>query len=189
MFKLARAALLVVAVTPAVLAQSPHVEVRSQSIASGEVELLPTLDGARVYRFTVDLDFRNLAPGAVIDYEVRSATGAAAGGGMFTVSPDMMNADGKVSVLTGFAGLEFKPGDVILVKLADLNLAPPDPSKPKKLVANAFGIVDTCTTYCDRCADKAGTLCNLGVVTFNCSCSGETRSFRARHDPRVRFGE
>ena len=94
---------------------------------------------------------------------------------MFTIRPEMLSADGdSISVLTGFGGLELGAGSRIVVQLVDLASAAP-PAGPKRAIG-ASGIVDTCTTYCDRCADKAQVLCNQGVSTYACSCDGESRT-------------
>ena len=151
-------------------AQQPQVVVKSQLIAAGEVQRVETVDSTRLYRLTVDVASSKPAIGANVEYEILTASGAALGGGMFTVGPEMLDAQNEtLSVLTGFGGLELGADHVIVVRLV-----PPD--GPKRAVGGSGGIVDTCTTYCDRCSEKAGTLCNLGVLTYSCSCSGESRS-------------
>lgn len=153
-----------------VAAQMPQVVVRSHLMTAGEVQRVETVDSTRLYRLTVNVESSKPVIGANVEYEILTASGAALGGGMFTVRPEMLDAHNEtLSVLTGFGGLELGAEHAILIKLV-----PPD--SLKRAVGGAGGIVDTCTTYCDRCSEKAGSLCNLGVQTYSCSCSGETRS-------------
>lgn len=156
-------------------AQPPQVVTRSEVSIAGEVETIETLDDTRLYRLTVNLDSRRPSTGLGVEYEIFTASGVAAGGGMFTIRPEMLSADGgSISVLTGFGGLELGSGSRIVVQLVD-PASSPSPAGPKRAVG-ASGIVDTCTTYCDRCADKAQAICDQGVSTYSCSCDGESRS-------------
>lgn len=176
-------ALIALAVLPAAFAQNSQVIVRSHALAASEIEAVPTLDGTRVYRLTVDLDSRRLAPGALIEYEILTADGEAAGGGMFTASPSLLNADGDaLTVLTGLGGLELSPRHQIVVKLVD-----PPASRADVRRTTEPQIVDTCTFFCDRCSEKASALCAHGVTTYSCSCSGEDRScsFNCSMRPQV----
>ena len=114
------------ALLPVASAQTPQVVVRSPALAAAEIESVPTLDGTRIYRLSIDLDSRKLVPGTVVEYEILAADGEAAGGGMFTVSPGMISADGDtLTVLTGLGGLELSPGNQAVVKLVD-----PLPDRP-----------------------------------------------------------
>lgn len=145
------------------------VSARSGAPAS-EVEPVETLDGTRVYQLTLH-PAQPLAAGAVVEYLILAADGVVAGGGQFSVRPDMMTPDGNaVSVLTGFGGLDMSLGYRIV---ADITKAGPERS-PRSLTGAQ--ITDTCTTFCDRCSDKAASLCTNGVATYNCGCSGESRN-------------
>lgn len=159
---------------PAAMARAPQVVAKSAAIASGEVEAVETLDSTRVYRLKLDFGSRRPSTGNV-EYEVLTAAGAVAGGGMFTVRPEMFEGE-TLSVLTGFGGLEFGPGASVAVWFDSTAPAAPT-GGGKRAVESAAEpqIVDTCTTYCDRCADKT-TMCTNGVQTYSCSCSGEGRS-------------
>lgn len=107
-------------------AQPPQVVSRSEVSVAGAVEAIETLDATRVYRLTVNLDSRRPAIGMNVEYEIFTAAGAAAGGGMFTIRPEMVSADGdSISVLTGFGGLELGAGSRIVVQLVDLASAAP----------------------------------------------------------------
>lgn len=171
---------LLVFAAPAAIAQLPQVVVSSPAFAAAEIESVHTLDGTRVYRLTVDADSRKLSAGTVVEYEILMADGTAAGGGMFTASPAMMSADGEtLSALTGLGGLELSPRHQVLVKLAELTSPsadfPPGGRHPAERIVEPQ-IVDTCTFFCDRCSEKASSLCSNGVQTYTCSCSGEDRS-------------
>lgn len=148
--------------------------VSARSVAPApEVERMDTLDGARVYQLTIHLT-QPLPPGAAIEYLILSADGVVAGGGQFSVRPDMMTPEGNaVSVLSGFGGLDMSLGYRIVADVIDVIKASPERS-PRSLTGAQ--ITDTCTTFCDRCADKAASLCTNGVATYNCSCSGESRN-------------
>ena len=171
-------AILLALVLPAVSrAQSPKVVAKTEFVTAGKIEAVETLDETNVYRFTVELG-QSLPAGANVEYEIQDSRGAVLGGGMFTVSPEMLNADrDAVTVLTGFGGLKLGPQHRIVVKLGVLDPAPEKPAaRVKRLAGESGPITHTCTSYCDRCAEKAGSLCNLGVQTYNCSCDGESRS-------------
>ena len=138
-------------------------------LASADVQPVETLDGTRVYRLTVNLS-RPLPPEAVVEYLVLSASGAVAGGGSFAVRPDMMAADSDaVSVLTGFGGMDMSPGHRVVAEVVDSSQRSAKPATESQ-------ITDTCTVFCDRCSDKAASLCTNGVATYSCSCSGDSRS-------------
>src|SRR5215213_5511688 len=156
-------------------AQPLQVVSKSEVSVAGEVEAIETLDATPLYRLTVNLDPRRHSTGTTVEYEIRTAAGSAAGGGMFTIRPEMLSADGdSLSVLTGFGGLELGAGSRVVIQLVDLASAGPS-AGPKRAVG-ASGIVDTCTTYCDRCADKAQALCDQGVSTYSCGCDAESRT-------------
>ena len=155
------------------MARAPQVVAKSAAIASGEVEAVETLDSTRVYRLKLDFGSRRPATGNV-EYEVLTAAGTVAGGGMFTVRPEMFEGE-TLSVLTGFGGLG-RPrilGRRVVRQRGTCSTR----GGGKCAVESAAEpqIVDTCTTYCDRCADKT-TMCTNGVQTYSCSCSGEGRS-------------
>lgn len=187
MLKAVRCAVLfAVTLLPAAFAETPQVVLRSQALAAAEIESVPTLDDTRVYRLRVDLDSRKLVPGALVEYEVLRADGEAVAGGIFTASSGMINADGDtLTVLTGFGGLELSPRHQVVVKLVD-PLTSRQPGGDVRRIAEPQ-IVDTCTLFCDRCSEKAGTLCANGVETYSCSCSGEDRScsFKCNSRPPV----
>jgi hypothetical protein len=172
------ALLIVLTVTLAVTAsaQTPQVQVvaKSETNIAGEVEAIETLDATRLYRLTLHLDPRRHSAGTTVEYEISTAAGDAAGGGMFTIRPEMLNANGdSMSVLTGFGGLELGAGSRIAVQLMDV--AAPTPREDPKRVIGATGIVDTCTSFCDRCAEKADAICDQGVSTYSCGCEAESR--------------
>lgn len=175
MEKLALLILLTVTLAATASAQAAQVVARSEASVAGEVEAIETLDDTRLYRLTVDLDSREHSSGTSVEYEIFTAAGAAAGGGMFTIRPEMLSADGSsLSVLTGFGGLELGAGSRILVQLVDVASAPP--AGPKRAIGASGPIVDTCTSFCDRCYEKAQALCNQGVSTLNCGCESESRT-------------
>lgn len=175
--KLIPSILLTLALTPVAWAQSPQVVARSQFITAGEIHTVETLDGTRVYRLTVELGSQKPPAGATVEYEILNAAGSALGGGMFTVDPEMLSTDGaSVTVLTGFGGLDLGSGHTIVVKLREPDLTPAKRPADMKRAVEESGITDTCTYFCDRCSEKAGTLCNLGVQTYNCSCDNDSRT-------------
>ncbi len=156
-------------------AQAPQVVTSSEVSVAGEVEVVENLDAIPLYRLTVNLDPRRHSVGTNVEYEILTAPGIGAGGGMFTIRPEMLSADGRsISVLTGFGGLELGAASRVVIKLVDLESGA-SPGNPKRVIG-ASGIVDTCTSYCDRCADKATALCDQGVTTYECGCDGESRS-------------
>ncbi|HVG08451.1 MAG TPA: hypothetical protein VNM67_12150 [Thermoanaerobaculia bacterium] len=167
--------LLTTTLAVAASAQPPQVVTRSEVVAAGEIEAVDTLDATRLYRLTVNLDPRRHSTGTSVEYEILTAAGAAAGGGMFTIRPEMLNADGdSLSVLTGFGGLELGAGSRIAVQLMDAASAAP-PAGPKRVIGSS-GIVDTCTSFCDRCSEKAKAICDQGVSTYSCGCDAESRT-------------
>jgi hypothetical protein len=175
MHRLALLILLALTLAATASAQSPQVVFKSEVNVAGAVEAVETLDATRLYRLTVNLDPRRHSIGTNVEYEIFNAAGAAVGGGMFTVRPEMLSADGdSISVLTGFGGLGLGAGSRVVIQLVDLASEGP-PAGPKRVVG-ASGIVDTCTTYCDRCADKAQALCDQGVSTYSCGCDAESRT-------------
>ena len=142
----------------------------SRSIAPADVQLVETLDGSRMYRLTVQLDNKPSAD-TTVEYQILTAGGVVAGGGMFTVRPDMMSPDGEaVTALTGFGGLDMSLGYRVVAEVAGASRG-----SAVKSIAEAQ-ITDTCTTFCDRCSDKAASLCTNGVSTYRCSCASESRS-------------
>ena len=156
-------------------AQAPLVVTKSEVAVAGEVEKVETLDSTPVYRFTVNLDPARHPVGTNVEYVVYTDKGVAAGGGMFTIRPEMLSADGRsLSVLAGFWGVELGADSKIVVQLADLASSLPGPS-PKRAVG-ASGITDTCTSYCDRCAEKTQLVCPEGVKTYSCGCASESRT-------------
>jgi hypothetical protein len=74
---------------------------------------------------------------------------------------------GSVTVLAGFTGIKIQPGQSVLARFIDDELT-------VKPMAKQF--TDTCTTFCDRCSDKAEAVCNNGVSTLNCSCGDSART-------------
>lgn len=157
----------------AALAQAPLVVTRSEVSVAGDVEKIETLERAPLYRFTVNLDPDRHSAGTNVEYVVYTDKGVAAGGGMFTIRPEMLSADGRsLSVLAGFWGLDLGADSKIAVQLANLTSSSPGP----KRAVGAGGITDTCTTYCDRCAEKTQLVCPEGVKTYTCSCASESRT-------------
>lgn len=135
-----------------------------------DVEPVETLDGTRVYHLTVHF-MQPLPADAAIEYLILSADGTIAGGGQFSVRPDMVAPEGDaVSMLTGFGGLDMSRGYRIV---AEVTRAIPE--RTRKALTESQ-ITDTCTTFCDRCSDKAVAVCTNGVSTYNCGCSGESRT-------------
>jgi hypothetical protein len=153
-------------------AQSPRTFLESAEIESAEVKPVETLDGTSLYQLTLTFgEIRKSLAGLNVEYELRAADGTTAGGGMFTAAPAMLTPDRKgISVLTGFGGLKIGPKHLLVVRAADLGLAPEGRRGQEK------NITDTCTTYCDSCADKGAALCTQGVSTYSCSCGPDTRS-------------
>lgn len=144
----------------------------SRSIAPADVQLVETLDGSRIYRLTVQLgDKPSDSAADTVEYQVLTAGGVVAGGGMFTVRPDMMTPDGEaVTALTGFGGLDMSLGYRVVAEVTGASRG----SAVKSIAEQQ--ITDTCTTFCDRCSDKAAPLCTNGVSTYSCSCASESRS-------------
>jgi hypothetical protein len=140
-------------------------------MAPADVQTVETLDGTRIYRLTVQLDARKPSTDTVVEYQILTAGGTVAGGGMFAVRPDMMTADGEtVSVLNGFGGLDMSLGYRVVAEVAESSRG-----RSVQSVAEPQ-ITDTCTLFCDRCSDKAAALCTNGVSTYSCSCGTESRS-------------
>lgn len=144
----------------------------SAEIESAEVKPIETLDGTTLYQLILTFgELRKPLTGLNVEYELRAADGTTAGGGMFTVAPEMLTPDRKgISVLTGFGGLKISSKHLLLVKVVDLGLASEGRRGQEK------NITDTCTTFCDACADKGAALCAQGVSSYSCSCGPDTRS-------------
>jgi hypothetical protein len=176
MKKLSLLILLTMTLAVAASAQPPQVVTRSEVSVAGQIEAVENLDDIPLYRLTVNLDPRRHSVGTNVEYEIYTAAGVGAGGGMFTIRPEMLSADGgSISVLTGFGGLELGSGSRVVVQLVNLASAA-SPADPKRAVGASDGIVDTCTSYCDRCAEKAAALCDQGVTTYECGCDAESRT-------------
>lgn len=65
-------------------------------------------------------------------------------------------------------GLELGSGSRVVVQLVNLEA-------PMR-AAGAGPIVDACTNYCDRSADKALAICDQGTLTYECGCDAESRT-------------
>jgi hypothetical protein len=158
---------------------SPRFLLASAELESVKIEPLKTLDRAAVYQLTVALrQGQKLLPGMEVEYEVHAIDGMAIGGGMFAVHQEMLAPGGNsLSVLTGFGGLKLHPRQLIIFKLGDPGFTPEKPAEHGPLAGqNKQVITDTCTTFCDRCADNAGSLCSQGAGTYSCNCSDVSRS-------------
>jgi hypothetical protein len=151
---------------------SPRFFLESPEIESAELKPVHALDGTSLYRLNLTFgELRKPLSSLNVEYEIRGVDGTTAGGGMFTVAPEMLTPDKKgVSVLTGFGGLKVTPKHLLLVRVGELGYAPEEGRNQEK------NITDTCTTYCDACADKAAALCSQGVNTYSCSCGPDTRA-------------
>lgn len=158
---------------------SPRLLVASADLESVTIEPLETLDRAAVYQLTVALrEGQELQPGMEVVYEVHAMDGTAVGGGMFAVTQGMLGPDGNnLSVLTGFGGLKLNSQQLVIFKLTDPGLTPARPREGGRLPGTSKQIItDTCTTFCDRCADNAGSLCSQGAASYSCNCSDLSRS-------------
>jgi hypothetical protein len=151
-------------------------------VTGAAVERLDTLDGSAVYKLQVQLAEPPASLGGLnAEYEVLAEGGRPLGGGMFTIAPKML-APGHDSftALTSFGGLELGSAQLLVIKITEpsfLAAAGPRARIGAARAAEAPAIVDTCTSYCDKCASHAETLCGQqGTKTYSCSCSGETRS-------------
>ena len=154
------------------LALAASADARSvpRSIVTADVQPVETLDGSRIYRLTVHFDGKPLTD-TMVEYQILSSGGAVAGGGMFTVQPEMVTSDGDaVTALTGFGGLEMSLGYRVVAEVTGTGRS----TSVKSITESQ--ITDTCTTFCDRCSDKAAALCANGVSTYSCSCASESRS-------------
>jgi hypothetical protein len=152
--------------------QSPRLFLESAEIESAEIKPVQALDGTSLYRLTLSFgDLQRPLTGINVEYEIRGVEGTTAGGGMFTVAPEMVTPDRKgISALTGFGGLKIGPKHLVMVRVADSGFASAGRRGQEK------NITDTCTTYCDSCADKGAALCTQGVSSYSCSCGPDTRS-------------
>jgi len=128
-----------------------------------------TVDGTPVYKIRFDLAGpRKPLHGVMVEYEIQDASGAALGGGSFLVRPAMIDPrSGSVTVLAGFTGIKIQPGQLVLARFVDDELAANPTAKQ---------FTDTCTTFCDHCSDKADAVCTNGVNNLNCSCGDSARS-------------
>lgn len=134
-------------------------------IESVAVESLDTIDGSLIYRIEIELGstldvvpFGKL-PGFV-EYEIRTESGYALGGGSFDVEGSRtVLEEGRIVVLSNLGGIKIGSQDEIIFKA----------SLGTKQVAS-------CETFCDLCASKAAALCINGTTEYACSCGGESKS-------------
>lgn len=165
----------------------PRVVANSESlrlqVTGAQLDRLETLDRAPVYRLELRLAERPATlAGVEVEYEVLADDGRALGGGMFTLHSGMLAPGGEaLNVLTGFGGLDLGAANLLLVRLSDGGGLPPRGPRSRAGAAAAPPanpqIVDTCTTFCDKCAGNAENLCgSAGTQSYTCSCSDGSRS-------------
>ena len=157
-------------------------ETNRMVVTGAEVERIDTLDGAPVYRLQVHLAEAPTSTGGLnVEYEVLAEEGRPLGGGMFTIAPKMLTPEREsFTALTGFGGLELTAAQLLVIKVTEpsfLEAAGPRARIDAARTAGVAAVVDTCTSYCDKCASHAEALCGQqGTKTYSCTCSGENRS-------------
>jgi hypothetical protein len=139
------------------------------TVTGAAIEPVPTVDGTPLYKIRFDLAGSRTTPRDVmVEYEIQDSGGAVLGGGSFLVRSDMIDPhSGSVTVLAGFTGIKVQPGQLVLARFVDDELAAKSPAKQ---------FTDTCTTFCDHCSDKAEAVCVNGVSSLNCSCGDNART-------------
>ncbi|HEV2845072.1 MAG TPA: hypothetical protein VG477_09525, partial [Thermoanaerobaculia bacterium] len=98
---------------------SPRVLLASADLESVKLEPLKTLDKTEVYQLSIALrEGEKLLPGMEVEYEVHAIDGAAVGGGLFSVTQEMLASGGNsLSVLTGLGGLNLSSRHLLIFKL------------------------------------------------------------------------
>jgi len=136
-------------------------------IASANVERLHTIDGSLIYRIEIELGSAYVIPfekatlPGFVQYEIRTKSGTALGGGSFDVQGSRSAFEkGRITVLSALGGIELGPETEITFHASLVT---------EKSVAD-------CETFCDRCGSLAEALCINGVSEFNCTCTDVTKS-------------
>lgn len=162
---------------PKLKGSTPRILLASADLQAVKIEPLKTLDKTSVYQLTLSLrEGQEFLRGAEVEYEIHALDGSALGGGMFTVDQQMLTSGGNtLTVLTGFSGLKLSPQQLMIFKLADPGFAQTRPQASGRSAEKQI-ITDTCTTFCDRCGDRAESLCTNGASTYSCECSETSRS-------------
>lgn len=103
---------------------SPRILLASANLESVKLEPLKTVDKTEVYQLSLALrEGKRLLPGMEVQYEVHAIDGAAVGGGMFSVTQEMLTSGGNaLSVLTGLGGLNLSSRHLLIFKLNDPGL-------------------------------------------------------------------
>jgi len=77
----------------------------------------------------------------------------------------------------GFAVKSHSLRSVQIVPIETIDGIPPRNGNRSLHSVTEPQIVDTCTTFCDRCADKATSTCGSGgVQSYSCNCGDANRS-------------
>lgn len=161
-------AIFVVGVAPLAATQGPQIEVETK-VAVGDgwnVEVLEVDTWARpgpelILRLENDgIGFLRAVQLAVT---LQQADGLVRSYVQYVVAADLDPGESRYVTRT-LPFPAFREGDRILVAP---ELLAPQSSQGRVFEKNGPA---QCSTYCDRCADKAAALCSHGVETYSCSC-------------------
>ena len=136
-------------------------ELPAFDIASTRVMRLDTIDGSLIYRIEIELGttynvepFEKAKLPGVVEYEIRTESGEALGGGSFDVEASRTALEeGRIVVLSALGGIKVGSQDEIILKASP-----------------SLKAIRSCEDFCDSCADLAEAICTSGVAEFSCGC-------------------
>lgn len=175
---------LILSAAPATAAEPPTVDVRVQRGPGGGLvtELLQVEP-----RMGRDIEFfvriQNLSGddvgGVEVMLEQYDSQGRLRAFHSFTQPADLDPGE-ELYVSRRVSTFQPREGDAFMIAArAHSGPHPLDPPQGRALPKNSISLkvpISSCTTFCDRCADRASNLCSQGVESYSCSCTQETAS-------------